>query len=91
MKLTTTATVFLAAALQSGVCLARVCPSDVYSNPQCCGLNVAGVLGVDCETPVSVIDGDAFAESCELHEKGAACCAIPVLGQGILCTPAILD
>ncbi|KAL7894844.1 hydrophobin [Trichoderma sp. SZMC 28014] len=66
---------------------AAVCPTGIYSNPQCCGANVLGVAAVDCHTPrAPVLTGANFQAVCAAEGgKEALCCALPVAGQDVLC------
>ncbi|KAL6857349.1 fungal hydrophobin domain-containing protein [Trichoderma novae-zelandiae] len=66
---------------------ADLCPSGLYSNPQCCATSVLGLLDLDCTSP-SKTPGDieAFNEICANEgSKKAQCCVIPVAGQALLC------
>ncbi|KAM0458062.1 hypothetical protein ACHAO4_002784 [Trichoderma viride] len=67
--------------------LASVCSTGIYSNPQCCGVNILGVAALDCHTPrVDVLNGPIFQAVCAAEGgKQAVCCAIPVAGQDLLC------
>ncbi|KAM0465382.1 hypothetical protein ACHAPV_001429 [Trichoderma viride] len=70
--------------------LASVCPTGLYSNPQCCGANVLGVAALDCHTPrTPVVAGPIFQAVCAAEGgKQALCCVAPVAGQDLLCEEA---
>ncbi|PNP37248.1 hypothetical protein TGAMA5MH_10817 [Trichoderma gamsii] len=67
--------------------LASICPTGLYSNPQCCGVNILGVAALDCHTPrANVLTGPGFEAVCAAEGgKEAACCVVPVAGQNLLC------
>nr|WGC84523.1 hydrophobin [Trichoderma koningiopsis] len=69
---------------------AAVCPTGLYSNPQCCGANILGVAALDCHTPrAPVLTGPGFRTVCAAEGgKEALCCVAPVAGQDLLCQPA---
>ncbi|KAL7919383.1 hydrophobin [Trichoderma austrokoningii] len=71
--------------------LAALCPTGLYSNPQCCGTNVLGVAALDCHTPdVIPTAGPLFQAVCAAEGgKEALCCVLPVANQDVLCIPAI--
>ncbi|KAG5983942.1 hypothetical protein E4U55_006649 [Claviceps digitariae] len=64
-----------------------LCPSLLYSNPQCCNPNVLNVLDLDCK---EVPNAWNFKGSCASIGKAAQCCTIPVAGQGVLCKDALV-
>ncbi|QPG98633.1 beta ketoadipyl CoA thiolase, th1 [Epichloe festucae Fl1] len=67
----------------------KACPSGLYGNPQCCATNVLGVAALDCANPSSKpTSGDNFKSTCGAAGKQALCCAVPVAGLDVLCTPA---
>ncbi|KAL6807506.1 hydrophobin-2 [Trichoderma sp. SZMC 28013] len=78
---------FTAAALFATSAMAAVCPEGgLYTNPVCCASLLLDVLGVDCHTPTTPINTPGqFQSSCASHGGQAACCAVPVAGQGVLC------
>nr|AWT58105.1 hydrophobin [Trichoderma harzianum]QFR52897.1 hydrophobin [Trichoderma harzianum] len=71
---------------------APVCPTGLYSNPQCCSTLVLGIVGLDCSTrniATSVHDPSAFKNACAAKGAQAVCCVLPVAGQDVLCQTAI--
>ena len=67
-----------------------VCPSMLYSNVQCCGTDVLGVADLDCATPHGMAQSGKDLQSiCAQSGKQAACCTLPLLGQGLLCTKPV--
>ncbi|KFG78354.1 hydrophobin [Metarhizium anisopliae] len=67
-----------------------VCPSGLYSNPQCCSADILGVIGLDCKSPGSTPhDGADFRRICADTGDQALCCVIPVAGQNLLCVTAV--
>ncbi|KAJ6782984.1 hypothetical protein PWT90_10380 [Aphanocladium album] len=66
-----------------------LCPKGLISNPQCCAVGVLGVADLDCETPRGATGPKSFGAVCAAKGKQAACCAIPVAGQALLCQKAI--
>ncbi|OAA58331.1 Hydrophobin 2 [Cordyceps fumosorosea ARSEF 2679] len=72
----------LAAALFATVGLAIplgpfTCPSGLtYNNPQCCAVDVLGILTLDCESP------DYYG--CDFGMV-PACCTFTLLGQALFC------
>ncbi|KAF1729825.1 Hydrophobin-1 [Beauveria bassiana] len=63
------------------------CPLALYSNPQCCAALVLGVIGLDSnQTPRNA---DDFKNICAKGGQQAACCAVPVAGQGLLCRESV--
>ncbi|KAG8407040.1 hypothetical protein J3459_016459 [Metarhizium acridum] len=63
-----------------------ICPSGLYSNPQCCSTLVLGVIGLDCASPTETPnDGRNFRDICAKSGQKAACCVLPVAGQDLLC------
>ncbi|KAM3484484.1 hypothetical protein MY8738_002173 [Beauveria namnaoensis] len=63
------------------------CPAGLYSNPQCCATLVLGIIGLDCGTPSRTPrNADDFRTICSDRGQQAACCAVPVAGQGVPCT-----
>ncbi|KAI0518272.1 hydrophobin precursor [Xylaria bambusicola] len=62
------------------------CPPGLYSNPQCCSVDVEGVADLDCASPTSTPSSAAsFQSICAKGGQQAACCVVPVLGQAVLC------
>ncbi|KAK4188643.1 Trihydrophobin [Podospora australis] len=65
--------------------------SGLYSNAQCCGVDVLSLADIDCGNPSAApTDGPNFEEICVADGgKRARCCAIPILGQALLCNTPI--
>ncbi|KAL6893292.1 hydrophobin [Trichoderma evansii] len=90
MKFFTAAALFAATAIAGPVEVRTgspsICPSGLYSNPQCCATVVLGVVGLDChvpgETPGNGVD---FKNICARTGAQAVCCVVPVAGQDLLC------
>ncbi|KAM3528963.1 hypothetical protein NHJ13051_002109 [Beauveria bassiana] len=62
------------------------CPSGLYSNPQCCAVDVLGVADLDCSTPSqNFTTGDEFRDICATIGQHPMCCVLPVAGQAVLC------
>ncbi|KAI1111878.1 hydrophobin-like protein [Nemania sp. NC0429] len=62
------------------------CPPGLYSNPQCCATDVLGVADLDCHSPSSApFSVSNFRDICANGGDRARCCAIPILGQSLLC------
>ncbi|GAB7332136.1 hypothetical protein MBLNU13_g04013t1 [Cladosporium sp. NU13] len=76
------------AALSSAAVLKRA-PADLcpaLDTPQCCQLDVDGVLDLTCEAPESDLTTvDAFEKSCKSTGLTAMCCTLPVAGDALLC------
>ena len=67
-----------------------ICPSQLYSNAQCCSTDVLGVADLDCNTPESAAkSAKDLGSICAQNGKTAACCTLPLLGQGVLCTKPV--
>ncbi|KAI0192688.1 fungal hydrophobin [Xylaria flabelliformis] len=66
------------------------CPVGLYSVEQCCATDVLGVADLNCNSPSAVpTSPDSFKSICGAGGQRARCCAVPVLGQDVLCeTPA---
>ncbi|KAI1388558.1 cerato-ulmin [Hypoxylon trugodes] len=64
--------------------------TGLYSTPQCCATDVAGVADLDCQTPSKVPHSAAdFKAVCAVGGQRARCCVLPVLGQDVLCQTPI--
>nr|UZT00782.1 hydrophobin [Sodiomyces alkalinus] len=62
------------------------CPISLYGNAQCCATDILGLANLDCDSPTDVPrDAGHFQRTCADVGKRARCCAIPVLGQALLC------
>ncbi|KAL7938394.1 fungal hydrophobin domain-containing protein, partial [Trichoderma chlorosporum] len=69
----------------------RLCPSGLFSSPQCCNTFLLGIIGLGCNTPNSIqklLDYDDFRKECGKSAQKAQCCVAPVENQAILCLPA---
>ncbi|PNP46798.1 hypothetical protein TGAMA5MH_01750 [Trichoderma gamsii] len=65
---------------------ATLCAAGLYSNPQCCAVDVLGVADLNCAGPVGTVNTAAeFQKNCAEIGQEARCCALPVLGQDLLC------
>ncbi|KAM0522438.1 hypothetical protein ACHAPE_002028 [Trichoderma viride] len=65
---------------------ATLCAAGLYSNPQCCAVDVLGVADLNCAGPVGPpTNANGFQAACAKIGQEARCCAIPVLGQDLLC------
>ncbi|KAK1241317.1 hypothetical protein MKX08_001291 [Trichoderma sp. CBMAI-0020] len=65
---------------------ATLCPAGLFSNPQCCAVDVLGVADLNCAGPVGTVNSAAeFRANCAGIGQTARCCAIPVAGQDLLC------
>ncbi|KAI3340901.1 hydrophobin-like protein [Ustulina deusta] len=64
----------------------NLCPSFLYSSPQCCATDVLGVADLNCISPSAVpFSVSNFRDICALGGNRARCCVLPVLGQAVLC------
>ncbi|KAM0487058.1 hypothetical protein ACHAPX_000326 [Trichoderma viride] len=65
---------------------AALCAAGLYSNAQCCAVDVLGVADLNCANPVGPpASAAAFQAACAKIGQQARCCAIPLLGQDVLC------
>ncbi|KAK4163921.1 Cerato-ulmin hydrophobin family [Cladorrhinum sp. PSN259] len=64
--------------------------AGTYANAQCCATDVLGLADLDCANPPApVANATEFQAVCSDIGQRARCCAIPILGQALLCsTPA---
>ncbi|PTB39397.1 uncharacterized protein TrAFT101_007816 [Trichoderma asperellum] len=63
-----------------------LCNPGLYSNAQCCAVDVLGVADLNCATPPGVVNNAAeFQAACAKIGQEARCCVLPVLGQDVLC------
>ncbi|EHK22870.1 uncharacterized protein TRIVIDRAFT_222128 [Trichoderma virens Gv29-8] len=68
-----------------------LCPTLLYSNPQCCSASVLNIADLDCEPPRKRPSRKHdFKQICAAQGSDAKCCVLPLLGLGILCTDAIV-
>ncbi|PTB41791.1 uncharacterized protein TrAFT101_009593 [Trichoderma asperellum] len=102
MQFFTVATLFLATAFAApsvdtngnGIAprlAANFCPPGLlYSNPQCCQIDVLGVADLDCVSPPSGPSKcKTFAGICDKIGRQPKCCVVPVAGQALLCTDPV--
>ncbi|KAJ6454372.1 fungal hydrophobin-domain-containing protein [Mycena sanguinolenta] len=64
-----------------------ICPGTLYSVPQCCAVNVGGIVAADCvdPSPDPPTGSSSFKSGCATAGRAAACCTVPVLGIAVLC------
>ncbi|KAL7941517.1 hydrophobin [Trichoderma barbatum] len=64
------------------------CPEGLlYTNPQCCDVDVLGLAALDCRTPpVKPSKCKSFRSVCAALGLQPKCCAVPVAGLAVLCT-----
>ncbi|EOA90258.1 uncharacterized protein SETTUDRAFT_60640, partial [Exserohilum turcica Et28A] len=63
-----------------------VCPSGLYSTPQCCATDILGVAALNCYAPYTApTDVNDFKAGCATSGQQAKCCVLPIAGQDILC------
>ncbi|KAK4071596.1 fungal hydrophobin [Trichoderma aggressivum f. europaeum] len=63
-----------------------LCSPGLLSNPQCCATDVLGVADLNCAVPSTVPRNAAdFQKICASVGQRPRCCAIPILGQALLC------
>ncbi|KAK1765608.1 Cerato-ulmin hydrophobin family [Phialemonium atrogriseum] len=85
------ATAAFAAPTENAAAVEAWTPCNGLNNPQCCGADLLGIIGVDCTNPSIVpISADGFREICSRVGKQPRCCLLnPLLDLGLLCdTPA---
>ncbi|KAI4762586.1 hypothetical protein E4T52_10742 [Aureobasidium sp. EXF-3400] len=64
---------------------ALIC-SGTYSNIQCCATDVLGLADLNCANPPTTpTSAEDFINICAEEGQQARCCAIPILGQALLC------
>ncbi|KAF5980118.1 fungal hydrophobin [Fusarium bulbicola] len=66
----------------------EACPSGgLFGNPQCCSLNLVGVLSGDCRSPTkSPNSAKEFQEICAEAGQKARCCGLSeILELGAFC------
>ncbi|KAK6439839.1 hypothetical protein LTR95_003934 [Oleoguttula sp. CCFEE 5521] len=60
--------------------------SGTYSNAVCCATDVLGVADLNCVNPkVTPTSADNFVATCAAEGQQAKCCALPILGQALIC------
>ncbi|KAM0471292.1 hypothetical protein ACHAPX_009474 [Trichoderma viride] len=65
-------------------------PGLLYTNPQCCDIDVLGVADLDCVVPPrGPSNCKTFNGICASIGKEPKCCAVPILGQALLCTDPV--
>ncbi|KAL7944876.1 fungal hydrophobin domain-containing protein [Trichoderma barbatum] len=75
---------------QPGNAPSPLCPVGLYSNALCCATSVLGVADLDCKVPNTFPrNGAEFKSVCAKTGAQAQCCVLPILGQSLLCKPAI--
>ncbi|KAI0405950.1 hydrophobin-like protein [Xylaria palmicola] len=58
----------------------------LFSVPQCCATDVLGVADLNCHSPSSnPFSVNNFRDICANGGQRARCCAVPILGQALLC------
>ncbi|KAL6830233.1 hydrophobin [Trichoderma camerunense] len=63
-----------------------ICPQGLYSNPQCCGSYLLGIIGLDCHTPnEKFYDSEDLRKECAKAKETALCCVASVSDEAILC------
>ncbi|OCL08357.1 magnaporin [Glonium stellatum] len=71
---------YLAEKRQTAIC------SGTYSNAQCCATNVLNLADLNCVNPPTEPTSMAdFINICAAIGQQALCCALPILGQALLC------
>ncbi|KAJ9495785.1 beta ketoadipyl CoA thiolase, th1 [Exophiala xenobiotica] len=59
-------------------------------SPVCCATDVLGLADLDCAPPPSTpTDPADFVTICSAIGQQAQCCLLPILEQGLICTPPI--
>ncbi|KAG2412133.1 hypothetical protein HFD88_009689 [Aspergillus terreus] len=73
---------------------APICPyGTAYSSMQCCAVNVADVVSLDCQPPGPLPSSAAeFKEICAKIGDKPQCCTLALAGQAVACqNPAGMD
>ncbi|KAL1896323.1 hypothetical protein Sste5346_004707 [Sporothrix stenoceras] len=88
--LTLAALVATALAVPAGSTFSRrdysPCAAGLYSNAQCCSVNVLDLAALDCEGPPTIpTSPEDFTAICANISKEPLCCVLPVLEQDVLC------
>ncbi|KAL7793040.1 hydrophobin [Trichoderma ceciliae] len=87
----TVAILFVAGALaapsyDTKITSSPLCSAGLFANAQCCSVDVLGIADLNCAGPVGPPkNAQAFQAACAKIGQQARCCAIPILGQDILC------
>ncbi|KAM3071296.1 hypothetical protein ACMFMG_008886 [Clarireedia jacksonii] len=62
------------------------CTSLLYSQAQCCDVDVLGVADLNCQNPITTPTSvEDFTDICASVGKIDRCCTLPVLGQALVC------
>nr|CDK12885.1 class II hydrophobin [Geosmithia sp. 21 MK-2014]CDK12886.1 class II hydrophobin [Geosmithia sp. 22 MK-2014]CDK12896.1 class II hydrophobin [Geosmithia langdonii] len=62
------------------------CPSELLSNAECCDVDVAGLLSINCAPPDQPpTSAEDFKDLCAKRGQSATCCLLPVLGEAVAC------
>ncbi|KAK0763842.1 hypothetical protein N5P37_003229 [Trichoderma harzianum] len=63
-----------------------ICPKGLYSNPQCCGSYLLGIIGLDCHIPnEKFYDSEDLRKTCTKTKESALCCVASASDEAILC------
>ncbi|KAL7804255.1 hydrophobin [Trichoderma afarasin] len=66
-----------------------ICPQGLYSNTQCCGSYLLGIIGLDCHalctTNEKFYDSEDLRKECTKAKETALCCVASVSDEAILC------
>ncbi|KAF2671608.1 hydrophobin precursor [Microthyrium microscopicum] len=90
MKLSITATIVAVGLASCSPLVARqaavpLC-SGLTGTTQCCATDVLGLADLDCANPPQVpTNSTNFVSICAAIGQRARCCAIPILGQDLIC------
>ncbi|KAL7939230.1 fungal hydrophobin domain-containing protein [Trichoderma chlorosporum] len=69
---------------------ADLCTGLLNSQVQCCATDVLGVADLDCNVPTTLPkSADEFQSICAATGKRPRCCALPVLGQALVCNDPV--
>ncbi|KPI39611.1 Cryparin [Cyphellophora attinorum] len=64
--------------------------SGLTGSAQCCATDVLDLADLDCATPPdAVTTTEEFVASCSAIGQQARCCAIPILGQALICSDPV--
>lgn len=59
-----------------------LCPDGLYSSPQCCSADVAGVADLDCKVPGKTpSDGQEFRKICAKGGMEPKCCVLSLVSH----------
>ncbi|KAF7366979.1 Hydrophobin [Mycena sanguinolenta] len=64
-----------------------ICPGDILAIPKCCSTVLVGLVGISCidPSPNPPTSSTSFKAGCASSGREAACCAVPVAGQALVC------